>query len=260
MVVFSNRLDYEPAELTEFKGRSQAEQLPLRNINPNGKWEGFLDNSAVIIGGLPRYLWGTTASPVTSSEGYLGCVGNIQLNGNTMFLQQNARQIEKGCSGPLVACSAFYCKNGGLCRQGWDGPKCDCSGTSFIGDTCTKLVGGQGEFRDSGAVVIVPLPLEDSLSSDLISVLIQVPDKPNTNTEPSFGLLSPNETSLIPLTVQTILTVTSSGTSDAFELNLVSQHFRAKSTSSTLTCVVQSFHHGPWSITHSQNKITIRGS
>ena len=58
----------------------------------------------MIVGGLPRYLWGTTASPVTSSEGFLGCVGNIQLNGNTMFLQQKARQIEKGCSGPLVAC------------------------------------------------------------------------------------------------------------------------------------------------------------
>jgi hypothetical protein len=112
------------------------------------------------------------------------------------------------------------------------------------------VVGGQGEFRDSGAVVIVPLPLEDSLSSDLISVLIQVPDKPKTNTEPSSGLLSPNETG----TVQTILTVTSSGTSDAFELNLVSQHFRAKSTSSTLTCVVQSFHHP------SKDKFTIRGS
>ena len=198
-----------PVELTDWKGRSQAEQLPLRNIGQKGKWEGFLDNSAVIIGGLPKYLWGTTASPVTSSEGFLGCVGKIQLNGNTMFLQRQARQIEKGCSGPLVACrkcsncklvdnsislfsriticglskddiweiitaisrqlvyfiitrrsrcifnkcriiseytkirnrtrtSAFYCKNGGLCRQGWDGPKCDCSGTSFIGDTCTK--------------------------------------------------------------------------------------------------------------------------
>ncbi|CAG5105711.1 Oidioi.mRNA.OKI2018_I69.chr1.g2385.t1.cds [Oikopleura dioica] len=203
------------------KGRSQAEQLPLRNIGPKGKWEGFLDNSAVLVGGLPKYLWGTTGSPVTSTEGFLGCVGKIQLNGNTMFLERRARQIQKGCSGPLVACSAFYCKNGGLCRQGWDGPKCDCSGTSFIGDTCTKLVGGRGEF--SRAVVLVPLPSEDSLSTDLISVLIQVPDKDTaqvTNTEPISGLRSPkNETGTVA-TVQTILSVASSGTNDALKLTL----------------------------------------
>ena len=74
------------------------------DCTPGEKWEGFLDNGAVIVGGLPKYLWGTTASPVTSSEGFLGCVGKVQLNGNTMFLQRQARQIEKGCSGPLVAC------------------------------------------------------------------------------------------------------------------------------------------------------------
>ena len=96
------------------------------------------------------------------------------------------------------------------------------------------MVGGRGEFFR--AVVLVPLPSEDSLSTDLISVLIQVPDKDTaqvTNTEPISGLRSPkNETGTVA-TVQTILSVASSGTNDALKLTLVSQHSRAKSPSST---------------------------
>lgn len=119
------------------KGRRNDENVRPKPIG-NG-WETFLKDNAVLVGGMPEYLWNTVPiAPIVSTQGYLGCLGSIFINSNQVKVKPKKFEIETGCVGPDQTCNGVYCKNGGQCKQEWNKLTCDCSRTSFIGDTCTK--------------------------------------------------------------------------------------------------------------------------
>ena len=51
-------------------GSRDVSSTNLRNVG-NG-WETFLQNNAILVGGIPQYLLNTLGSPIASTTGYLG--------------------------------------------------------------------------------------------------------------------------------------------------------------------------------------------
>ena len=79
------------------------------------------------------------------SDGYVGCMRALVLNGVVMDLVAEATRnpwglygVSVGCSGK---CSKNPCQNGGVCMEGYDHFTCDCRWTPFKGPICADEIG-----------------------------------------------------------------------------------------------------------------------
>uniref|UniRef100_A0AAV2KTM7 Uncharacterized protein n=1 Tax=Knipowitschia caucasica TaxID=637954 RepID=A0AAV2KTM7_KNICA len=108
-------------------------------------------NSQLFIGG--------TAS---RQKGFLGCLRALQLNGETLDLEQRARVtpgVRAGCPGH---CSTYgtLCQNQGLCQERDRGFSCQCGASAFTGAFCHQEV--SAVFKASTSVLFLPSASSES--------------------------------------------------------------------------------------------------
>ncbi|CAO2584462.1 Nrxn2 [Lemmus lemmus] len=88
---------------------------------------------------LPPEVW--TAA---LRAGYVGCVRDLFIDGRSRDLRglaeaQGAAGVAPFCSREtLKQCASAPCRNGGVCREGWNRFVCDCIGTGFLGRVCER--------------------------------------------------------------------------------------------------------------------------
>uniref|UniRef100_A0A452T757 Neurexin 2 n=1 Tax=Ursus maritimus TaxID=29073 RepID=A0A452T757_URSMA len=105
--------------------------------------------SELYLGGLPE--GGRVDLPLPPEvwtaalrAGYVGCVRDLFIDGRSRDLRglaeaQGAVGIAPFCSREtLKQCASAPCRNGGICREGWNRFVCDCVGTGFLGRVCER--------------------------------------------------------------------------------------------------------------------------
>ncbi|XP_077901841.1 neurexin-2-beta isoform X26 [Ictidomys tridecemlineatus] len=105
--------------------------------------------SELYLGGLPE--GGRVDLPLPPEvwtaalrAGYVGCVRDLFIDGRSRDLRglaeaQGAVGVVPFCSREtLKQCASAPCRNGGLCREGWNRFVCDCIGTGFLGRVCER--------------------------------------------------------------------------------------------------------------------------
>ncbi|KAF3822215.1 hypothetical protein GH733_007589, partial [Mirounga leonina] len=105
--------------------------------------------SALYLGGLPE--GGRVDLPLPPEvwtaalrAGYVGCVRDLFIDGRSRDLRglaeaQGAVGVAPFCSREtLKQCASAPCRNGGVCREGWNRFVCDCIGTGFLGRVCER--------------------------------------------------------------------------------------------------------------------------
>lgn len=105
--------------------------------------------SELYLGGLPE--GGRVDLPLPPEvwtaalrAGYVGCVRDLFIDGRSRDLRglaeaQGAVGITPFCSREtLKQCASAPCRNGGICREGWNRFVCDCIGTGFLGRVCER--------------------------------------------------------------------------------------------------------------------------
>ncbi|KAM9663701.1 contactin-associated protein-like 4 [Trichechus inunguis] len=88
-------------------------------------------NSQLFVGGT-----------ATRQGGFLGCIRSLQLNGQTLDLEERAKVtpgVEPGCPGH---CRTYghLCHNGGRCQERPRGFSCDCELSAFTGPFCSNEI------------------------------------------------------------------------------------------------------------------------
>ncbi|XP_029328506.1 neurexin-2-beta isoform X17 [Mus caroli] len=105
--------------------------------------------SELYLGGLPE--GGRVDLPLPPEvwtaalrAGYVGCVRDLFIDGRSRDLRglaeaQGAVGVAPFCSREtLKQCASAPCRNGGICREGWNRFVCDCIGTGFLGRVCER--------------------------------------------------------------------------------------------------------------------------
>ncbi|XP_055099973.1 neurexin-2-beta isoform X34 [Symphalangus syndactylus] len=105
--------------------------------------------SELYLGGLPE--GGRVDLPLPPEvwtaalrAGYVGCVRDLFIDGRSRDLRglaeaQGAVGVAPFCSREtLKQCASAPCRNGGVCREGWNRFVCDCIGTGFLGRVCER--------------------------------------------------------------------------------------------------------------------------
>ncbi|XP_074132304.1 neurexin-2-beta isoform X2 [Sminthopsis crassicaudata] len=105
--------------------------------------------SELYLGGLPE--GGRADLPLPPEvwtaalrAGYVGCVRDLFIDGRSRDLRslaeaQGAVGVAPFCSREtLKQCGTAPCRNGGVCREGWNRFVCDCVGTGFLGRVCER--------------------------------------------------------------------------------------------------------------------------
>lgn len=105
--------------------------------------------SELYLGGLPE--GGRVDLPLPPEvwtaalrAGYVGCVRDLFIDGRSRDLRglaeaQGAAGVAPFCSREtLKQCASAPCRNGGVCREGWNRFVCDCIGTGFLGQVCER--------------------------------------------------------------------------------------------------------------------------
>lgn len=111
--------------------------------------------SELYLGGLPE--GGRVDLPLPPEvwtaalrAGYVGCVRDLFIDGRSRDLRglaeaQGAAGVAPFCSREtLKQCASAPCRNGGVCREGWNRFVCDCIGTGFLGRVCERGEAGLG--------------------------------------------------------------------------------------------------------------------
>uniref|UniRef100_A0A2K5QHS3 Neurexin-2 n=1 Tax=Cebus imitator TaxID=2715852 RepID=A0A2K5QHS3_CEBIM len=116
--------------------------------------------SELYLGGLPE--GGRVDLPLPPEvwtaalrAGYVGCVRDLFIDGRSRDLRglaeaQGAVGVAPFCSREtLKQCASAPCRNGGVCREGWNRFICDCIGTGFLGgpyspSLCSSFSGYDG--------------------------------------------------------------------------------------------------------------------
>ncbi|XP_075346015.1 neurexin-2-like isoform X14 [Mycteria americana] len=103
-------------------------------------------DSELYLGGLPEGRPGPPLPPELWTAflryGYVGCIRDLFVNGRS----QDVRRLAEDQAAPGVTpfcarepprhCASGPCRNGGLCREGWNRFICDCLGTGYLGPRC----------------------------------------------------------------------------------------------------------------------------
>ncbi|CAJ0936208.1 unnamed protein product, partial [Mesorhabditis belari] len=133
--------------------------LSTKEAFNDGKWHSIyweadslgmrlsVDGSTVHYKGLillPNvHQWTFGSREGKGLTGFAGVLRNIYLCGEEIVLGNSARKAPvKGVEiGEGGSCQPGFCHNGGLCVDGFDSHRCDCSLTPFGGHDCTKEYG-----------------------------------------------------------------------------------------------------------------------
>ncbi|KAL0832456.1 hypothetical protein ABMA28_000688 [Loxostege sticticalis] len=108
--------------------------------------DGALKNEIRTPADPARALHLTTAlvlgAALDRSDGFVGCLRALLLNGRPVDLVSHARRglygISEGCVGK---CQSSPCLNNGTCLEGYDSYSCDCRWTAFKGPICADEIG-----------------------------------------------------------------------------------------------------------------------
>nr|XP_020658114.1 neurexin-2 [Pogona vitticeps] len=100
------------------------------------------------LGGLPENRLDLILPPEVWTAflnyGYVGCVRDLFIDGKSRDVRrlaevQSVAGVSSFCSREtLKQCSSSPCRNGGLCREGWNRFICDCVGTGYLGRLCER--------------------------------------------------------------------------------------------------------------------------
>lgn len=139
--------------------------------------------SELYLGGLPE--GGRVDLPLPPEvwtaalrAGYVGCVRDLFIDGRSRDLRglaeaQGAVGVAPFCSREtLKQCASAPCRNGGICREGWNRFVCDCIGTGFLGRVCER---GEASPVFSGRPRFPPrcfLPLQSNPQVGLLTFLL----------------------------------------------------------------------------------------
>lgn len=103
-------------------------------------------DAELFLGGVPEAWGGPPPPPALWSPflgfGFVGCFRDLFLDGRSRDLRREAEGQPAGGVTPSCArdpprhCASGPCRNGGLCREGWNRFLCDCLGTGFLGPRC----------------------------------------------------------------------------------------------------------------------------
>ncbi|XP_071943544.1 neurexin-4-like [Antedon mediterranea] len=143
----------------------------------NGKTQSMLYDDRNVHFNLHRstLFVGSTAS---QTEGYVGCMRTLRMNGKTMDMvvaSRNAYYVVEGCTGH---CDAKPCMNGGVCMEMYSTFECDCDKTAYAGKICTQEVGV--DLADNSEVSYM-IPSQESLDTE--KDVIQAGFSTTQNTE-----------------------------------------------------------------------------
>ncbi|KAA0712083.1 Contactin-associated protein-like 5 [Triplophysa tibetana] len=123
---------YVRAERNVKEASLQVDQLPLRFLEAPTEGHTHLQlNSQLFIGG--------TAS---RQRGFLGCIRSLDINGNTLDLEEKAKMtpgVSLGCPGHCSSQNSL-CHNRGKCIEKSSGYVCDCTHSAYGGPNCKKEV------------------------------------------------------------------------------------------------------------------------
>ncbi|XP_042295635.1 neurexin-2-beta isoform X14 [Sceloporus undulatus] len=105
-------------------------------------------DSEMYLGGLPENRLDLILPPEVWTAflnyGYVGCVRDLFIDGKSRDVRrlaevQSVAGVSSFCSREtLKQCSSSPCRNGGLCREGWNRFICDCVGTGYLGRLCER--------------------------------------------------------------------------------------------------------------------------
>ncbi|CAM9116214.1 unnamed protein product [Bubo scandiacus] len=109
-------------------------------------------DSELYLGGLPEGWPGPPLPPELWTAflryGFVGCVRDLFVDGRSRDVRRLAEaQAAPGVT-PFCArepprhCASGPCRNGGLCREGWNRFVCDCLGTGYLGPPLRDRGGG----------------------------------------------------------------------------------------------------------------------
>ncbi|XP_050814819.1 neurexin-2-beta isoform X19 [Gopherus flavomarginatus] len=105
-------------------------------------------DSEMYLGGLPENRLDLILPPEVWTAflnyGYVGCVRDLFIDGKSRDVRrlaevQSVPGVSSFCSREtLKQCSSAPCRNGGVCREGWNRFVCDCLGTGYLGRVCER--------------------------------------------------------------------------------------------------------------------------
>jgi neurexin len=116
---------------TQFKTHGESDQLDL--TGPLYVGGLFNDTSR-----LPHQFWSGRLR-----YGYVGCMQDLIVNDDRVDMAslaslQSVDSVVKYCRVMETQCDLHPCLHRGLCHEGWNRFKCDCTMTSFTGPTCME--------------------------------------------------------------------------------------------------------------------------
>lgn len=145
--------------------------------------------SELYLGGLPE--GGRVDLPLPPEvwtaalrAGYVGCVRDLFIDGRSRDLRglaeaQGAVGVAPFCSREtLKQCASAPCRNGGICREGWNRFVCDCIGTGFLGRVCERGEAGPVSlfFQPRASFLLrVTLRLAPGFSPSNVSLVFSLP-------------------------------------------------------------------------------------
>ncbi|XP_040295777.1 contactin-associated protein-like 5 [Bufo bufo] len=115
------------------------------------------------------YVGGTSSR----QKGFVGCIRSLQLNGQTLDLEEKARLtpgIRPGCPGH---CSSYgnLCNNNGRCVEKRNGYTCDCTSSAYEGPYCRKEVSAMFEAGTSVTYIFQePYPVSRNTSASASAI------------------------------------------------------------------------------------------
>ncbi|XP_044160386.1 LOW QUALITY PROTEIN: contactin-associated protein-like 5 [Bufo gargarizans] len=115
------------------------------------------------------YVGGTSSR----QKGFVGCMRSLQLNGQTLDLEEKARLtsgIRPGCPGH---CSSYgnLCNNNGRCVEKRNGYTCDCTNSAYEGPYCRKEVSAMFEAGTSVTYMFQePYPVSRNTSASASAI------------------------------------------------------------------------------------------
>lgn len=104
-------------------------------------------DSKLYVGGIDRSIQQRTMPTgiwaAILSNGFVGCLHDLVMNGNKIDLITAARKqmistIKDFCKVMEPQCNQGSCLHHGVCHEGWNRYMCDCRGTDYTGPICQK--------------------------------------------------------------------------------------------------------------------------